>query len=318
MTKFVGRRGALGIAKEASRGTPVVPAYWIPFAKMSFMDSTDTAKETQALGNIGDQDSSYVTFQFGSGSVDAQLYDSGIGYILMSLLGAAPVSTGGNPYTHTFTLSQTNQAQSLTLFWQDPDRSYIFPLAVVDSVKITVAPKGLVEYSITFKSRKARDYAVQTPSFTAVGSKFLHQHTQVRLAASVGALSGASEVILKGLELTISRNSINDEVLGTVEPADILSQSLSVEGSLSLNLEDDTYRNLMNSGTYKAVEVKMLNGASSSLQFQFPRVSFSEWAPDWTLDQIASQKINMKANYDAANALQIISTCVLINTKTSY
>lgn len=318
MTKFVGRRGALGIAKEASRGTPVAPTYWIPFAKMSFVDSVETAPEEQGLGNVGDQDSSYVTFQFGSGSIDAQLYDSALGYILMSLLGAAPSTAGSNPYTHTFTLSQTNQAQSLTLYWSDPDRSYVFPLAVVDSLKVTVTPKGLVEYSVTFKSRKARDFATQTPSFTALGSKFLHQHTQIRTAATVGAVSAASELVVKGLEFTIDRNTINDEVLGTVDPSDVLSQQLSVEGNLNLNLEDDTYRNLMTAGTYKAMEIKFLNGASSSLQLIFPRVSFTEWAPDWSLNEIAKQQINFKANYDAANALQLISTCVLINTKTSY
>lgn len=318
MTKFAGRRGSLGIAKESVRGTPVVPTYWIPFAKMSFMDSVETAAETQALGNIADQDSSYVTFKFGDGSIDAQLYDIGLGYILASLLGAAPSSSGSNPYTHTYTMSQTNQAQSLTLYWSDPDRSYIFPLAVVDSLKVTVEPKGLVEYSVTFKSKKARDWATQSPVQTTPGNKFLHQHTQLRLAATVGALSGASETPLKGLEYTISRNAVNDELLGTVEPVDILSQALSVEGTLTLNLEDDTYRNLMLTGNYKAMEIKYVGSTSSSLQMQFPRVNFTEWEPDWSLNEIASQKIQFKANYDAANALQIISTCVLINGKTSY
>lgn len=318
MTKFVGRRGTLGIAKETVRGTPVAPAYFIPFAKMSFMDSVETATESQGLGQIADQDSSYVTFQFGAGSVDAQLYDSALGYILMSLLGAAPVTSGAGPYTHTFTMSQTNQAQSLTLYWQDPDRSYVFPLAIVDSVKLTIAPKGMVEWSITFKSRKARDFAAQSAVFTSTGSKWLHQHSQLRFAATAGTVSAASETVLKGLDLTISRNTINDEVLGTVDPADVLSQQISIEGTLSLNLEDDSYRLLQNAGTYKAMELKLVNGTTSSLQLIFPRVSFTQWQPDWTLDQIASQKINVKANYDAANALQIISTAILINQKTSY
>lgn len=318
MSKFVGRRGVLGVAKEAVRGTPVAPAYFIPFAKMSYVDSTEVAGESQGLGNIADQDSQYVTFQFGAGSVDAELYDSALGYILMSLLGAAPVTTGSNPYTHTFAVSQTNQAQSLTLYWQDPDRCYVFPLAIVDSVKISVAPKGMVEWSVTFKSRKARDYTPVASSFTAVGSKWLHQHTQLRLATNIAGLSGASETVLKGLDLTIARNSINDEVLGTVDPADVLSQQMSVEGTLALNLEDDTYRALMTAGTYKSLELKLVNGTSSMLQLQFPRVAFSQWAPDWSLNAIAQQKINLKANYDAANALQIISTCILTNTKVSY
>lgn len=318
MTKFVGRRGTLGIATEVTRGTPVVPAYWFPFAKMSFMDNTEIAQENQGLGNIADQDSQYVTFQFGAGSIDAEIYDTGLGYILESLLGAKDTPSGSNPTTHTYSLSQTNQPQSLTLFWQDPDRSYIFPLAIVDSLKISIAPKGMVEYTITFASRKARDWARQVPSFTNRGSKFLHQHAQVRLADTVGALSGTTETPMKSFDLTISRNAINDELLGTVEPDDILSQQLSVEGTLEFNLTDDTFRTLMMSGAYKALDFRLVGSASSSLQMQFPRVAFSQWAPDWTLDKIATQKVNIKANYDAANALDIISTCVLINNQASY
>lgn len=318
MTKFVGRRGSLGIAFEATRGTPVVPAYWIPFVTLSFADQIESAREEQGMGNIADSDSFYVTMQMAEGEIEAQLYDSGLGYILGSLLGAVPVTTGSNPYTHTYTLSATNQAKSLTLYWSDPDRSYIFPLAVVDSFQMSVEPNGIVNYTIGFKSKTARNWASQTPSYTSVGSKFLHQHLQVRLASAVGSLSAATAISLKSLELNITRSTIFDSVMGTIEPEDILSQQISVEGSMNLNLEDDTYRNYMLANTYRAMEIKLLRSASSSLQLQFPRVDFSEWEPDFTLNEIAKQSINFKGNYDATNGLAIVSTAVLINTKVSY
>lgn len=321
MTKFVGRRGSLGIAFEASRGTPVTPAYWIPFAKLSFFDSTQTAAENQGFGNIADQDSFYVTLTKGEGDIDAQLYDQGLGYILGSLLGAKPVTTGGNPYTHTFTLSQTNTAQSLTLYWTDPDRDYIFPLAVVDQLKISVKPLGIVDYTISFKSKTARNWTHQTPVFTTLGNKFLHQDLVFKLAANVGSLTAATNISLKELNLTIARNTIFDEVMGTVEPEDVLSQTISVTGDLMLNLQDDTYRGYMLNGSYKSMEMNLLSRllpTSSSLDLRFPRVSFDTWQPDYTLDNIATQKINLKGNYDSANGLDIISTAVLINTKISY
>lgn len=319
MTKFVGRRGQLGVAFEVTRGTPVAPAYWIPDAKLSFHDMTETAAEDQGFGNIADQDSFYVTLTKGEGDVDAQLYDAGLGYILGSLLGAKPVTTGSNPYTHTFTMSQTNQAATLSLFWKDPDRSYIFPFAVVDSFKVSVKPLGLVEYTIGFKSKSARDgWAAQTPVYTSVGSKFLHQHLVFKLASAVGSLTAATNISLKELNLTISRNVIHDVVMGTVEPEDVLSQQISVEGDITLNLQDDVYRNYMMAGTYKSMEINLLNGANSSLDLRFPRVGFTQWEPDYTLNEIAKQKIQFKANYDSANALDIISTSVLINTKVSY
>jgi hypothetical protein len=71
-------------------------------------------------------------------------------------------------------------------------------------------------------------------------------------------------------------------------------------------------------GTYRAMEIYLFRSASSSLKFQFPRVDFSEWEPDFTLNEIAKQNINFKCNYDAANALQIVSSGELINSHASY
>jgi hypothetical protein len=318
MTKFVGRRGTLGVALETSRGTAVAPAYWIPFVTLSFFDRIESAREEQGMGQIADSDSFYVTMRMGEGELESQLYDQALGYILSSLLGAVPVTTGSNPYTHTFTMSSTNQAKSLSLYWKDPDRSYMFPLAVVDSLRMSVEPNGIVAWTVGFKSKGARDWTSQTPSYTTIGNKFLHQHLIFKLASATSGLAASTAISLKGLELNINRNTLFDGVMGTVEPEDILSQQISVEGSLNLNLEDDTYRNYMLNNTYRAMDITLSRSTSSSLQLQFPRVDFSEWEPDYTLNEIAKQKINFKANYDSANAVQIVSTAVLINTKVSY
>lgn len=318
MTKFVSRRGTLGIAFEASRGTAIAPAMWVPWATLTFADKIESAAENQGFGNIADQDSFYVTLTKGEGDIDAQLYDQSIPYILGSLLGAKPVTTGGSPYTHTFTLSQTNQAQTLSLFWQDPDRSYMFPMAVVDSFKMSVKPLGIVEYTIGFKSKSARDWTTQTANYTTLGSKFLHQHLVFKLASAVGSLTAASPISLKELNLTISRNVIHDAVMGTVEPEDVLSQTISVEGDVTLNYTDNTYHDYMLANTYRAMEINLLRSTSSSVDLRFPRVAFSQWEPDLSIDDIAKQKVNFKANYDSTNALDIISTATVINLKTSY
>lgn len=318
MTKFVGRRGKLGVAIEATRGTPVSPTFWVPWATMSFVEKIEEAREEQAHGVIADSDSKYVVMKMGEGEVEAQIYDKAMGVFLTGLMGAVPVTTGSNPYTHTYTLANTNQHKSLSLYWTDPDRSEIYPMSMVDSFQIAVEPNGIVNYTVGFKSKQAKDWTAQSSAYTSLGSKFLHQHVQVKLAAAVGSLSGATAISLKNLELNINKNTMFDAVMGTVEPEDILNQQLSVEGTLELNLEDDTYRDYMLAGTYRAMEIKLNNGSSSTLTLQFPRVDFSEWEPDRALNETTKQSINFKGNYDGANALDIISTCTLINTQASY
>lgn len=318
MSKFVGRMGKLGLAIETTRGTPVNPTHWVPFATNSFKETIEEARETQGLGRIADGDSKFIVARHGEGEIEAQIYDKAMGVILTGLLGAVPNTTGSNPYTHAFTLSNSNTHKSVSLYWSDPDRSDMYPLGMLDSFNITVEPSAIVGYTIGYKSKSAREWTTQSANFTALGNKFLHQHLTVKLADTVAGLAAATPITLKNLDLTIGKNTVFDAVIGTVDPEDILNQQLSVEGSLTLNLESDTFRDYMLNGTYKAMEVKFTRSSSSSMTFVFPRVDFNEWEPDYTLDEIAKQTISFKANYDAANALDIISTCELVNAQSSY
>ena len=315
MSKFVGRRGTLALAKESSRGTATLTnALWFPRSTVSFDDKIETDRQDEALGVIADSDSLFVTQKMAQGDVEFDVTDKEIGIILTSLLGSSPTITGGPTYAHTYTLSNSNQHASVTVFYQDPDTAKAYPLGVVDSMKITIEQNAIVKGSVTFLSRVGRDYTRQTASFTSIGNKFLHQHLVVKLASSIAGLSGATGISLKKLELEIKSNAKFDSVLGTVEPEDILNQQFSVEGTLELNKEDETYRNYMLGNTYRALDISLIRAANSSLQFQFPRIDFTEWEQDRKLNDIVSQKINFKGNYDSTNALDIISTCVLTNT----
>ena len=315
MSKFVGRRGTLALAKESSRGTATLTnALWFPRSTVSFDDKIETDRQDEALGVIADSDSLFVTQKMAQGDVEFDVTDKEIGIILTSLLGSSPTITGGPTYAHTYTLSNSNQHASVTVFYQDPDTAKAYPLGVVDSMKITIEQNAIVKGSVTFLSRVGRDYTRQTASFTSIGNKFLHQHLVVKLASSIAGLSGATGISLKKLELEIKSNAKFDSVLGTVEPEDILNQQFSVEGTLELNKEDETYRNYMLGNTYRALDISLIRAANSSIQFQFPRIDFTEWEQDRKLNDIVSQKINFKGNYDSTNALDIISTCVLTNT----
>jgi hypothetical protein len=315
MTKFVGRRGELFLSKESSRGTGTVAnPIFIPRSTISFDDKAMTAREQEGIGKIADSDALFVTNRYAEGEFESNLNDKTFGVILSSLLGTSPVTTGGPTYVHTYTLNNSNQHQSLSLLYQDPDTVKLFPLAVVDSLQISVEMNGIVNCTVSVKSRYGRDWTRQTATLTDLGNKFLHQHLAFKTATNVAGLAAASAIPLKKLELTISANAMHDMTIGTAEPDDILNQQFSVEANIELLKQDESYRQLMLDGTYKAVDMTLQGSATSKLQMQFPRVDFSEWEQDRELDTIVSQSIQLKGNYDAANALDIISTCILTNT----
>lgn len=314
MSKFVGRLGNVGVAKEATSGTIVTPTFYVPFNSISFDDKVTTARETEGLGRIEDSDANYVVNKYGEGDLEFDLNDLNLGVFLTSLLGASPTTSGGPTYAHAYALANTNTHKTISLAYQDPDQAKIFPFTMIDSLEITVEPDGIAKAKASFKSRVSRDWSTLTPSYTTLGNKFLHQHLVFKTAANTAGLAAASAIPLKKLTLTISANSDFDNVMGTVEPEAILNHQYSVEGEITLNKQDDSYRQLMLAGTYKAIQVKFDRASNSSLDIQLPRVDFTEWEQDRGLDDIVGQTIQFKGNYDSANATAVISTCTLTNT----
>lgn len=315
MSKFIGRRGTLLVAKESSRGTATTSnGLWIPRSTISFDDKVETAREEEALGKIADSDNLFVTQKMASGEIESNLDDKLLGIFLTALFGASPTTTGGGTKTHAYTLDNSNQHQSLSVLYQDPDTARMYPLSVIDSFKISVEQNAIVNFTIGFMSRGGRSWTSQTADFSALGNKFLHQHLVFKTADTVAGLSAANPISLKKLDIEIKANAMVDSVLGTVEPEDILNQQFSVEGSIELTKESEDYRDLFLSGNKKAVSVAFVRAADSEFNMTLPRVDFTEWEQDRSLNEIVSQTINIKGNYDAANGLDIISACNLINT----
>lgn len=321
MSKFVARRAEIGLGRESSRGTPVLPARWLPWSSVSFGDTVEDVIESSALGRIEDSDYSYNVMKYGQGTIEADVRVAYLGLILTNLLGAAPVTTGSNPYTHTFSLAQNNQHASLSLLIQDKTNTDIikmFPLVMLDKWTLNITAGQIVTNSMDFISLPGRDWTTQTSSFTTLGDKFLHQHASLKVAANIAGLSGASAISFKDLELTIEKNVLRNDVAGTVVPEDLNNQEIKISGSLTLNYEDVTWLNYMAGKTDRAMEIKLTNTTVGILTLQFPLVHFMAWAKDMPLSEIARQKIDFVCHYDAVNAVASISTCTLINAISSY
>jgi len=319
MAYYVGRRGSLGIAKEGTRGLAVNPTYWIPYNSLSFDDKAVVIDQDSAFGRIEDTDSSYVSKVYGEGEFEYDLEDKIIGLILAGLAGAAPSSSAGpTNYIHTYTLQQTNNHQSLSLLVQDPNLATMFRLAMIDKFTIKIDPEGLVKCTCSFRSAGGQDWGRQTESYTALGNKFIHSMLIFRIADATADLSTASKLNLNSLEFTITKNVEDFQDLGTATPSDILNKEFQVEGNFEIGFNDATYRNYMLGPTTKAMEILLTYGTNNSLQIQLPKVRFANWEPNKGLNDIASEKVEFKGHYDAANAVASISTLILSNQVDSY
>jgi len=331
MAKFVGRNAGVGIGKESPRGTAVAPTFWIPWATLSFNDKVDRILEEAAFGNIADADSSYTVKSWGEGSIEADIHENYVGLILAALAGAAPTTTDGTipatDYVHTYTLQNINNKLSLSLAMHTPNQDVLFPFGMIDKYTISVKPASICRNTIDFRSQKSKDWQILTPTYTSLGDKYLSKHTAFYLATSSATYitdldteeaSPTGKIAITSLTLNINNNLADWDTLGTVTPVDIVNRTFSVDGEIELSFDNNTYRDYVMEGTYKAARIKFTIGDDNSLQIDMPKVDFREWEPNIALDDIATQKFTFKALYDSANGISQIGNLVLKNQNQNY
>ncbi len=326
MAKYIGRLVQLGIAKESTRGGGSAAVYHLPRTSLTFDDKIIQARSVGGLGKIADSEEALITTSYGQGDIEGEVRVKSLGLLLYAMLGSISTSgpTDTSVYTHAFTVAQTNTHQSLSFTVVDSNTSELYKLVMLDSLEITAELDEILKYSAGFMSKKGIPTGATVPVAESE-TKFTKKHLSFKVASTIGGLAAATAASLKSLTLNISKNLTLDDVLGTAEPEDILNRQLSVEGTITLNYEAETYKDFFTLGTNRAMEIAFTNtdvtiGASTnpSLTIQLPKVDFFDWEPDNSLDEIVTQTVSFKASRDVANAQDIIHLCKLINLVSVY
>ena len=326
MSKKIGRLINLGIAKESTRGTPVAATHWLPKSSITFSDKVQKALSTMGYGNIGDGNQELVALKWAEGNVDFDLMDNSFGLILLALLGTVSSSTTGGVTTHTFTLQNDNQHDSLTFWVEDVSESIdiFFPLVMINSFSLSAVPEDVVKCSVGFMGKSSSDTSALSATYTAE-NKFVGRHVSVKIADLTSGLTAASVLDVKELTLEVNKNVMRDHALSTVQAVDLLNQKIEITGTIMLDLEAETYKDYMMDGSYKALRIDIQNSGvtladgTSHPQFiiDLSRVAFDSWEPTRENDAIATQTINFRALYDLTNA-DTINSCKLVNQHASY
>jgi len=330
MTKIIGSRINLGVAREATRGVCLKPQRWVPWVSFGFDDKVTTKNSEEALGRIEDTHAKDVVEKYAEGDIDGEIRDESIGYFLYSLLGTltGSVAVVANSYDHTFNLANTNQHQSMTLSTEDPNGDKMFCMAMIDRFAIDAVLGEYARFTSGFISRGSVDTAVDSATGDfEVENKFRSQDIEIKLAANRAGLGAASNLKVQSLNITFEKNLLRKQMLGTVQPDDIINQSFAVEGEFTLPYEDQTYRNLMLANTYNAIQITLTNksttladgaGVYPTITIVLPRCGFMDWSPERPKGELAEQTIGFKAYRDHANSEDSVYSIVLRNDKANY
>lgn len=322
MSKAIGRLCDFGIGKEGTRGVGVAADFWVPKAVLSFDDKVTKARSELSYGTINQYGYlSEVAQKWSEGTLESDVLDKSFGLLLLATLGTVSSGVFSGAYKHVYSLQEDNQHDSLSIHIDEPNGDLIFELAMIESLSLSMTPEEMVKFVVDFKAQSSQGSS-GSASYSAE-NKFLGRHLAFKIAATTAALDAASAISLKSLNFNIAKNLMLDQVLGTVQPEDILNKAFTITGEIELTYEDRAYANYMLDGSYKAMRIDLVNSdktigtTNPSFRLDLSRVDFDSWEPTRDNDEIMTQKITFTAMWDLTNG-DVINNCYVINEQASY
>lgn len=191
-SKGIGRLIQVGFAKETTRGSAISSAsIWTPWSDLTLDEMKEFATDSQAYGIIEDNVNLTHTKKWAQGSLQGNLGDTTAGFLLHGMFGGYAKS-GSGPYTHTFTVGESAQHQSLTLFKHDPitGQDYNYANGVIEKFELNIALKQFVQYTASMLAFSGVAQSAFTPS-TTTENRFVPQYLAASFAPTYPGLSGS-------------------------------------------------------------------------------------------------------------------------------
>lgn len=234
-------RSYLGIAKEATKGTPVAATDFIPVAKDALkpVDIIDPLYD-QGLRGSNVLNYNYIqgrtrsTFDFG-GAVFADT----IGYSLAGIMGAVATTGASAPYTHTISLFNSTTSNvdvqpisyTLTDFYAVDVRQY--PGCQFSDFSLRFNADGMLEYDSKSTGWQSVTIADPTPSFSTLLPTPVWRGT-----VSIGG-SAVSTAMSGNIDMTRPVTPIYG-ISNTQNPYNVFLGPLEVTGKITFVMENDS------------------------------------------------------------------------------
>jgi hypothetical protein len=225
----------LGIAKEATPGTPVASTNFIPVTQITPKDNLTLLDDKGYRGALVDVYDQIAGVLSGELDFDGDVFPDTIGFPLAGVLGDVTTTGASAPFTHTFAVLNTGSGQPTSYTLND---SYVagnrqYSGAKFSEVGFKFSADGLLSYSAKATTFGSATAAAPTTSFTAIPPMVGWQ--------GVAQIAGVTQAGLIDGEVTIKRSvTVVNTVDGSQAPAQLWSGPVSVDGKATLVMEDDT------------------------------------------------------------------------------
>lgn len=321
--EIVGREIEFGVATEATRGTAETAAdKWLRKVVANVVERAAHALDDTTRGRLEDGEGRRVVQTYIEGDLEGVVHADVIGWLLSNIYGVVVSSNvAGSVYSHVFSLKQSIQHQSLTLFAKDGAvQQLVFDNAMINTLEINASQDELVRFTSSFIAAAATDNS-DTPSYDTEYD-FIARDITVKIADSEAGLTGATATKVKDISIKWDQGLIRDHVVGSYTPDDIYNARLMIEGNFTLNLSDETFKDLYlgNTAKYMSItiqgEADLGSGNNPTITVVLNKVQFMDWNRAGGQNELVTEPIAFRAFYNPSDSEQ--STVTVKNLTSAY
>ena len=321
MADFIGRKVAVGLGKETTRGTAVAPAFFVRHLSLDFKKKGESTQNESALGVREKFSDSEIVKEWAEGKLEGKVNHKSIGLILLGAFGTVATTTQGTGYKHTFTVNQSNTPQSLTVTRKDPQTDRQHALAMIKSLEMTIEAGEYVKFSADIVAKKGTT-ATSTVAYVSE-YEFTSKDAYVKFADTVAGLGAATNAAIKSAKITLDLGVEPYFEVGSTDPAEIHAGAVEVTGEVVARYSDTSYEDMYYTHSKKAVLMGIKNlavdlggGLNPSLEFTLEQARINDYDTSNDLDGIVEQTMGITGEFSTTTAKAV--TAVLVNDVASY
>ena len=270
----------LGIAKEVTAGTPVAPSAFIPVTSFKPADDLKYLEDKGYRGAMVDVYGLIPGPQTSTYDYDANVHLDTVGFALAGVLGDVATS-GTTTYTHTIsTYNGTGSSPTYTLTDFSAVETRQNPGCMFSEIGFKFSGTDLFSYSAKAIGLKSVVGTTPTPSWS----------TYSPMAGWSGAvqIGGTSNLTVLDGEVSI-KSPVNPLMtVGSQSPYSMWDGITSVEGKLTLIMEDATQLSNYLNNSQPSIDIKYTQG-TSSLQLHSSKAAYKTAVKDRSKDYLELQ-----------------------------
>ncbi len=320
MSKFIGRRTQCAIGREeVAYGTKSSQIIGLALQEVTIDTTKDVLLNDQAYNLIEDNCGSAVGKKAAEITLSGITSGDSIGQFLMAVLGTLSTDTAtpvAGTDTHTFTVKETNDAESYTIIYKDDNQTKQILGAVLTRFEASVVAGEWVINSATFMGI----FPTTTTEIIVVSKDepFTASMAVAKIATNVAGLAAASAVPLETGSIVIEKNAESHFIWGSVDVNKVHNKQMALTGSFELLFDDLTYFSKFEDHTISAMSITLttdeyITGTTPfSLEFTIPTFHIATFSQPRPLEELVKQSFAIKAEYDTTTKEMI--DAVLVNT----